>query len=414
MIISLDLRARSLYYVLESRYIFSSFRTTLLLFDGLLISWSDPLIYNYTLFGFYATLFALLVFTLYKLGIELFKLRIQLQRHKLLLFCIAVSQATAIYFLCTSRMEIFAWLCATEAHLVPVIALLIAALLIMRNSAGKVIYGTLLMLAFAVAGGAEHISVLSVLISVSLLVLHWRTKVVIPPAAKKKLLFFFISHAALFSFIVTNPGAWHRLGDVDEMLKASPEPESASVLFLFFQPHKLLGLLLTLAGVVALRAWLQPDLPRINFRYFAYFGVLILGVCISMSLAAYGKYGPGRIWFPFDVFVYFLLAAATLAWRHVRIPTRLTVLIFPAAAFVALAAYAYRHIPALYHYRQAYDELVGRVQQAGSADTVRISNFPAPDLVSTVELGSDPANQSNQLFCRFYNSEAKVSVSANK
>jgi hypothetical protein len=411
MILSLDLRANGLLYLLESRYFFSSFRTTLLLIDGLILAGQDPGVYAYTIFAFYAFVFIFLASVLYRLAEEIFQVRPAALREKILLSAICITQVMAIYFLCSSRAEVFGWLCASAVHLVPVVFAAWASRLLFKAAPKRTDKPLLFLTACVIAGGAEHISVLALVLGLVVLVAGAAGYFKITQPQRSRLLFFVISLGVIFTLVITNPGAWRRVADVNDMLSTGV-PEQPAILLLFFQPYKLIGMLLAAGGIACLRFYFNP--PPVRTRPFTWgvAGILVLTVCVAMSLAAYRRYGPGRIWFPFDLFTYALLSI--LFFRFFSGRSALRVAAVSLACMASAAWYAYRHMPALWQYRKSFDSVARRVANAAPGEVVSITDFPSPDLVSSVELSADPQQEANQLFCRFYNSPAKVSVSDRK
>lgn len=412
MIFSLGFREHSVAHAFQTRYSLSSFRPTQLLLDALLISWNDPFVYNYTLFFFYAALFSFVVTIIYHLLREVFELRPSTMSEKLQLGAISVIQATAIYFLCTTRSEIFAWVGATQLYLVPVVFALFAILLICKSSAARTDYFLLALSALFIAGGAEHIAPLCIAISALLLVYTRSKKTTVPPATRKRLLFFLFFLVLFFALIVSNPGLRARIADSNQMLQAHAGKEFAMMVS-FAQPYKLIGLLLIVVGALAFNQGLKAARVKINFRLLTLIAVLGFAVCVATSAIVYKQYRPSRIWFPFDVLVYIILAAAAISFsrktNHVRL-----LLIGAGFAFAVMTAYAWRHVPALHRYRVEFDAIAHRVAQASPGELVVITHFPPPDLVSTVDLAADPHYESNELFCRFYKCRGKVSLSVNE
>ena len=410
MIFSLGFREHSIAHAFQTRYLFSSFRPTQLLLDVLLISRDDPFAYNYTLFFFYAGLFTFLVVIIYRLLGEVFNVRSVTTGEKLQLSAISVTQAAAIYFLCTTRSEIFAWVGATQLYLVPVVFALFAILLICKSSRRRSDYFLLALSALFVAGGVEHIPPLCIAIGVLLIVYTRLKKITVTPATRARLRFFLFFLVLFFALVVSNPGLRARMSDSNQMLQEHPAKEFAMMVS-FAQSYKLIGLLLIAVGALAFNQGLKAARVKINFRLLTFIALLGLAVCVATSAIVYKQYRPSRIWFPFDVLVYILLAAAALAFSRKAHDARL-LLIGSALAFAALTAYAWRHVPPLHRYRLEFDAIAHRLAQASPGELIVIDHFPPPDLVSSVDLAADPHYESNELFCRFYNSKGKVSLSS--
>jgi hypothetical protein len=112
----------------------------------------------------------------------------------------------------------------------------------------------------------------------------------------------------------------------------------------------------------------------------------------------------------FDVTVVVLLSIYILKMiQKIRINT---VAFYSISLFIVsiLIMFDIRHIPALLNYASQHDKIISSLQQKNGEEIIVLESFPKPDLTNQVELSEDPNNDVNQLFCRFYNIKAKISV----
>lgn len=406
MLISLDIRGQSLFYALKTRYLHSSFRITLLFTEQLIYGWQDTALYPLTTFMFCALLFVFLVYVLYKLCVELFLPENLSLYQRALWIAFSVTQAMAIYFLCSNRIEVFGWIGAMGGHLVPVVFALWTLWLVVKRVQKRSDIFLLALGALIIAGGAEHAAAW-VFITGSASFFAFKKQ--LDTVRKRRLLVFLFSLLVFCLCISTNPGVWNRSDEVNTLLEQNKNYDPGVFWLMFFQPYKLIGLLLIVSGFLSLKSsFPQIRILRINFSYLLIFGIITVAICALSGYAAYRTFALGRIWFPFDVFIYLIIAAVT-----VHLLGKKTLALHWVAGLAAvffIGWHCVRHIPALWNFKQGYDAVVNQVKETRPGDTAIITDFPPPDLVNLVELSADPANEMNQLFTRFYGSEAKLSV----
>ena len=149
---------------------------------------------------------------------------------------------------------------------------------------------------------------------------------------------------------------------------------------------------------------------KIKLHYFLLTVFCVAGITITASVLAYHTLSVGRIWFAFDVALFVLLCGCIVKFI-VGIKTNSIVVYMGAALFlITLILFDIRHIPALLNFSSQHDKMIYSLQQKTAEETIVLNGLPNPDLTNQVALSPDPNNDVNQLFCRFYNIKAKVSV----
>jgi hypothetical protein len=419
MIISLEFRNGSFLKAFSDRYHFYSFRPTYTVGSFFTIGYSNnPANYPCSIFAFYAGLYALFVFAIYKLLQELFSLKELSLKEKFLLISFSNILIMCIYFLTTERIEIFGWVSASIIHLVPVVFVFLSAWLIIKQTK-TIDYILLLIAAAIVAGGAEHISA-SVIASISgvLLILFYnkrKDKQFYQEHKKqiRKALFFAGSLALFLLICISNPGVSLHYNEVHQSTDGFATHRDMNVMEaikLFCKPHKLIGLVfLIIFWMMFQNMFNLTNTIKIKVIYFLIVICCVIGVSSAASIYAYHTLSIGRIWFVLDVAIFVFLSAAIFQLIHPLKNKPVVLYVSTAIFFITLILFDIRHIPALINFSSGYDAALRSMQQQDSTKTISLTQFP-PDLVNQVDLDKDPNNDVNQLFCRFYNIKAKISV----
>jgi hypothetical protein len=323
-----------------------------------------------------------------------------------------------LYFLTTERIEIFAWISASIIHLVPVVFTFFSAWLIIKENK-KTDYILLILSAVFVAGGAEHLAA-SVIISVLVIyaIFFYVTRKDKDFYFKNKPLIikttFFIGILSMFLFVcVSNPGVGLHYNEVHQQTDGFAAHHTVNILDalkMFCKPHKLIGLAFLISFWLLFQNAYTITYAKIKLVYFFMVICCVAGITATASVLAYHTFSVGRIWFAFDVTVFILLSACILKFMHYFKINTITLYASASIFLITLGLFDIRHIPALLNFSSQHDQLVYSLQQKTTEETIILQNFPNPDLTNQVALSSDPNNDVNQLFCRFYNIKAKVSV----
>ncbi|HEX7414580.1 MAG TPA: hypothetical protein VF411_11100 [Bacteroidia bacterium] len=420
MIISLEFRDSSFLKTFLGRYHLYSFRPVYTLCSFFTMGYSNnPADYSLSIFAFYIVLYVLLLFAIYKLLQELFSLRGLSLREKFLLLSLSNILILCLYFLTTERIEIFGWVSASIIHLVPVVFVFLSVWLIIKQS--KTIDYVLLVIASAIiAGGAEHISA-SMIASISgillLLIYNKRKDKQFYKDNKKQIMkgIFFVSSLAVFLIIcISNPGVNLHFNEVHQQTDGFAAFHNINILDtikLFCKPHKLVGLIFLIAFWALFQNIFKITYnPKIKLSYFFVILFCVTIVSAAASIYAYHTLSVGRIWFVLDISLFVLLSACIVKFLPTRKIKPIVVLGSTAVFLITLVSFDIRHIPKLLLFSSEYDKIIYSLQQKPAEETIILNSFPKSDLTNQVELSDDPNNQVNQLFCRFYNIKAKVSV----
>lgn len=419
MIISLEIRNGSFLKAFLDRYNFYSFRPTYTIGSFLTIGYSNnPADYPFSIFVFYVGLYVLFIFAIYKLLQEWFSLKELSLKEKFLLISFSNILIMCLYFLTTERIEIFGWVSASIIHLVPVVFVFLSAWLIIKQN--KITDYILLVIAAAIiAGGAEHISA-SVIASIMavLLILFYnkkKDKQFYQDNRKqiKKVIFFAGSLVLFLIICISNPGVSIHYNEVHQSTDGFATHHDMNVIEaikLFCKPHKLIGLVfLIVFWIIFQNIFNLTNTIKIKAIYFLVVIICVIGVSSAASIYAYHTLSIGRIWFVLDVALFVFLSAAILQFIHFFKNNSIVLYVGAAIFFITLILFDIRHIPALINFSSGYDAALCSMQQQDSTKTISLTQFP-PDLVNQVDLDKDPNNDVNQLFCRFYNIKAKISV----
>jgi len=420
MIISLEFRNGSFLKTFLGRYNFYSFRPVYTLGSFVTMGYSNnPANYPLTIFVFYICVYSLFVFSIYKLLQEIFSLQNLSLRGKWLLLCFSNILITCLYFLTTERIEIFAWVSASIIHLVPVVFVLLSAWLIIKERK-KTDYILLTIASAFVAGGAEHIaaSVIASLLLIIITLFYSERKnkgfyAENKPRIIKSIFFLIVLSAFLFIFI-SNPGIRLHYNEVHRQTDGFATHHGLNAfeaIKLFCKPHKLIGLLFLLVfWMLFQNTFTVISSPKIKLNYFFIPVFCVAGITITTSILAYHTLSVGRIWFAFDVALFVLLSGCIV--KFIASVKKDSMILHAGAAIflITLVLFDIRHIPALLNFSSQHDKIIYSLQQKTPEETIVLKSLPNPDLTNQVPLSSDPNNDVNQLFCRFYNIKAKVSV----
>ncbi|MHB8260330.1 MAG: hypothetical protein ACYDCN_05805 [Bacteroidia bacterium] len=420
MIISLEFRDSSFLKTFLGRYHLYSFRPTYTIGSFLTIGYSSNTAnYPFSIFIFYVCAYALFVFAIYKLLQELFSLRDLSISEKIILLSLSNILLMCLYFLTTERIEIFGWVSASIIHLVPVVFVFLSAWLIIKQT--KITdYVLLVIAATIIAGGAEHIaiSVISSVLGILILIFYRRIKdknsYIENKQQVKKTVFFLAALALFLSIYITNPGLNLHFNEVHQQtdgFAAFHNINTIDTIKLFCKPHKLIGLVFLITFWMMFQNIFKiTSNTKIKLNYFFVILFCVAIVSAAASIYAYHTLSVGRIWFVLDIALFVLLNACIIKYFPTQKIKPIVVLVSASVLLIAIALFDMRHIPALLHFSSEHDKIIYSLQQKPSEEIIILKSFPKPDLTNQVELSADPDNQVNQLFCRFYNIKAKVSV----
>ena len=421
MIISLECRNSSLLQVLWHRYTCYSFRPLYTLGAYLSIGYSqNSQVYPLSIFIFYSLLYLLFIFSIYKLFIEIFSLSFRNAFQKVVLLALSNLFLFSLYFMCSERIEIFAWVSASLIHLLPVVLLFFSAWLIIKKKQRKIDFFLLAITAVLVAGGAEHISAACLavlLLTLPLLFYSHRKDKTYYQRHKiqwQRAVFFLCFLGLSFAVCITNPGLRLHLKEVHDAQSGFAVTHAihpSDILGLMLKPYKVLGLFfLILTWVLFTQLFEFYKQPRIKISYFILALGLVLMVSIGSGIFAYHTLSVGRIWFLWDICLVWVISAWLLNSTFLTKTAPVALPIAGWGFFIGLLFFDVRHVPALLHFASAHDRLILDLQKKASGETVVLHDFPKPDLCNQVEPDSDPEKDVNRLFCRFYNIQAKVSL----
>jgi hypothetical protein len=419
MVISLEERCTSFWWVLMYKYKFYSFRPVYTLFSFLTIGYSnDTSLYHNSVFVFYFLLMALLVFSMYKLLKELFSVDTSRFKHKLLLACFSLNGVSCLYFFTTERIEIFGWISDSIIHLAPVVFIFFATWVLIKKQRRWFDYPLLFLAAPFISGGAQHIPLVVLLImfciaAVFFIEKKWKFSFVKNGPQFMRVVFFGVVLALFFLLFNTNPGMRLHERTAQNYLSAHPQSGYGTMqaIKMFFQSYKIIGVLLLCVNILLFPKILPVQMPQHIGRGYFLLALFCAGiVCAWASVRAYHTLTEAKIWFPFDVTVFLFVVSYLLRTAFLPTVKNWMVAIGGTLALAAILWHDIRHIPALRSFAREHDRIVSDLQKKPAGDLVVIENFPPPDLTSQVVLREDPNNPENRLFCRFYLIKAKVSV----
>ncbi len=407
MIIRLECSNNTLLQIFINHYNVGSFRPVFVLISFLTLGYTK-------IFVFYILLYLLFIFTIYKLLKEIFFVEKLSINQKALLIAFSNIAVMCVYFLTTEHIEIFGWISASIIHLVPIVFVFLSAWLIIKKQK-TTDYIWLSICTFFVAGGAEHIAIstiMSVFVLAGLLFfVHRKNKKCYAEykAQLMKAAFFFVLLSVCFAFFIYNPGTQIRYQQENNFVQSHASLYSTGIFSLLGKPHKITGFLFLFVFWMFFKNSFQIKTPKIKPSYFTIISIAIFIITSLISVFIFNTFSIGRIWFVFDISLFVLVNACII--KSIDLKTNIVVLYAGAGIFlIMLALFDIRHIPALLNFSSQHDKLIYSLQQKPAEETIVLQSFPNPDLTNQVELSADPNNDVNQLFCRFYNIKAKVSV----
>jgi lysylphosphatidylglycerol synthetase-like protein (DUF2156 family) len=301
---------------------------------------------------------------------------------------------------------------------VPIVFVFFSAWLIIKENR-KTDYILLIISAAFVAGGAEHIaaSIIASILVICTAIFYLNRKDKNFYLANKsrivKIAFFTGMLGLLLLVCVSNPGVGLHYNEVHQQTDGFAAHHTINFLDainMFCKPHKLIGLVFLVSFWFLFQNTFQITRIKIKLNYFAITVCCVAAITTAASVFAYHTLSIGRIWFAFDASIFILLSACILKFIH-HLKINNIVLYAGAGIFlITLALFDFRHIPALLNFLSQHDKIVSSLQQQSAEEIIVLQSFPNPDLTNQVALSDDPNNDVNQLFCRFYNIKAKVSV----
>ncbi|HKC67340.1 MAG TPA: hypothetical protein VKG26_03870 [Bacteroidia bacterium] len=406
MITAMKFRNQSFLQIIYNDYNYNLFRPSALISFFAIGHSANTTLYPYSILSLFLIISGVFVFSIYKLIIEAFNLNLITVKEKATLVCISILLFTSLYFLTTNRIEIFGWVSAFVTHFIPVTCIVFTAWLIVKKTTSRLDYLWLALSAFIVGGAAEHITP-SVLAAIVPIFFSVKSK-------NKKLLWFVVFLTCVYLISVITPGTLYRISATNEYVSAHPSSQISTPFYfakMFFQLYKIVGLIFLLASWVIL-------FKTINFEYsfttrwHYFFFPIITSLIIALAVAAfvYKSFTETRLLFIFDfsIFIIFNIVALTLANKLKNVS-----FLFPGLTIISLTillVFNYRHIPRLRYFANEYDQTTSFLKQQPENQVITIQAFPDADLTNQALMYSDPENEDNKLFCRFYNIKAKVSV----
>jgi uncharacterized protein DUF6056 len=413
MIMAIQLRENSLMEILINRYNQESFRPLYPIISFFTLGYRTIKI-NTVIFLYYLSVWSLFIFSIYKLLKEVFSLG-----NSVLLLCFAQLFFTVVYFITTERIEIFGWLSASIIHLIPTVFIIICTWLIIKKQTRKADFLLLFICAFFITGGAEHIGLIIniILIVVCTKILNnkkYQKEWGIEDKQQIRKCFFLLLTTILFFLIcTTNRGLWFRYNDITLYTMQHNETYHFSildVLKMFCKLHKTTGIVLLVSTWILFQSTLQIKLLNTKNYFYIIISLIVFSLTCLVLILIFKTLNVGRIWFLFDVTIVVLLSIYILKMiQKIRINK---VAFYSISLFIVsiLIMFDIRHIPALLNYASQHDKIISSLQQKNSGEIIVLEGFPKPDLTNQVTLSDDPNNDVNQLFCRFYNIKAKISV----
>ncbi|HXU27392.1 MAG TPA: hypothetical protein VN698_09185 [Bacteroidia bacterium] len=406
MITALKFRNQSFSQIISNDYYYNLFRPAALIsFFGVGYSANTDL-YPYSILNLFLFITSVFVFSTYKLIVVLFNLHLTTAKEKITLASGSMLLFTSLYFLTTNRIEIFGWMSAFITHFMPVAFIVFSAWVIIKKTNSTFDFLWLTISAFLIGGSAEHITP-SVLLAIAPILFLLKFK-------NKKLLYFTVVLICIYIVSVITPGTLYRINTTNEYINSHPSSQTVNPFYfikMFFQPYKIIGTILLFVCWMTFIKTINPqNSPIIRWRYFFIPIITSLIIAIAVAGFVYKSFSETRLLFMVDFALFVFINA--LAFKFVPKLQNISFL-FPSLTVVSIAVllfFNFRHIPRLRYFANKHGETINYLKQQSSNQVITIPAFPAPDLTNQALLYSDPENQDNQLFCRFYNIKAKVSV----
>jgi hypothetical protein len=419
MTVAVPFRTSTIFEILHTRYCRESFRPIYPIISFFALGYTDNTgVYPYSIFATYTCLWLLFVFIIYKLLKEIF-VSAEDDHKKILLISFSQLLFTALYFLTTSKVEIFGFFSATIIHMVPVIFMFISAFFLIRKKVKKTDYIFLFVSAFFVAGGSDQIggTVLGVMMIIGAIIFIDKNKNEIYTNNKPVFLkgcFFGIVLAAFFLLFVTNPGILKHHQYEQSLLtreNAFTQTQITKAIQLFFTPWKIFGFLfLLVTWLLFFKTFQTRSFDKIKLRYFIIPAVFVFLVTGATCWMAYKNFTVGRLWFVADAAFFVLFSTAIIKYFHPLKNNDKILWMGLSTIIIAMIVFNTIHIPRLIYFASEADKRIEYLQQQEANKIVVLPPLPDPDLASQAFLSEDPNFDSNIQFCEFYQIKAKVSI----
>jgi hypothetical protein len=406
MITALKFRNQSFSEIIYNDYYYNLFRPAALISFFTVGFSANTNLYPYSILGFFVFVTGVFVFSTYKLITTVFNLNLITIKEKITLICISILLFTSLYFLTTNRIEIFGWMSAFITHFMPVVFIVFSAWVILKKTSSIIDYFFLTIAAFIIGGNAEHIAPL-VLVAIAMITLLLKYK-------NKKLLFFAVFLICVYLVSVITPGTLFRMHATNQYISSHPSSQMVSPFYfikMFFQPYKIIGLLILFtAWAVLIKTTHLNYLPTIRWRYFIIQILISLIIGVVVAAFVYKSFSETRLLFIVDFTLFIAINAFALKFADKLKSNSLLMPVLTFASVAILLLFSFRHIPRLRYFANQYDQTIHYLKQQPENQLITTPPFPDPDLTNQALLYSDPENEDNRLFCRFYNIKAKVSV----
>ena len=406
MITALKFRNQSLSQIIYNDYFYNLFRPSALISFFSVGYSANPNLYPYSILSLFLFISSVFVFSTYKLIVEIFNFHLTTTKEKTALVCISILLFMSLYFLTTNRIEIFGWMSAFITHFTPVAFIVFSAWIIIKKTNSIVDYLWLTIAAFLIGGSAEHITP-SVLVAIAPILLSAKFK-------NKKFLYFTVVLTCVYLISVITPGTLYRINTTTEYINSHPSSQTLSSIYffkMFFQPYKIIGVLLLFVSWMVFVKTINPSQSfTIRWRYFLIPIITSLVIAMLVITFVYKSFSETRLLFIVDFALFVAINVFALKFAHKLKDIRFLLPGLTIASMVVLLFFSFRHIPRLRYFANKHDETISYLKQQSSNQVITISAFPDSDLTNQALMYSDPENEENLLFCRFYNIKAKVSV----
>lgn len=408
MITALKFRNQTLWQIILNDYRFNLFRPAALI-SFFSIGYSDNTnLYPYSIFGLFALIVLVFIFSTYKLINELLVFKQTSLQEKTSIVSFSVLIFTALYFLTTNRIEIFGWMSAFITHFMPLAFFVLSIWLIVKKTILKSDFLWLTLSAFLIAGGAEHITP-CILIAIIPFLFYKRYQ-----KYNKRLIYFVSCLIGVYIISVITPGTLYRIQETHKYVNSHPALQTLNPFYfikMFFQPYKIIGLLLLFfSWLTFLKTSHVSFRFSISWYYFIFIILASLIITLGVATFAYKSFLETRLLFVVDFFCFITINmlvfkfVSDLKYIHFLWP------FLTGSTLVVLLLFNFRHIPRLRNFAHQYDNTISSLKQQSGIEVITVNEFPDPDLTNQVALNADPINDVNQLFCRFHNIKVKVSV----
>ena len=226
-------------------------------------------------------------------------------------------------------------------------------------------------------------------------------------------MFFTAVLICVYLISIITPGTLYRINTTNEYISSHSSQILSPFCFiqLFFQPYKIIGVLLPLfSWLVFVKTTNLKQSFTIRWRYFFLPIITSLIIAIAVAGFVYKSFSETRLLFIVDFALFVFINALVFKLLPKLQNIRFLLPSLTIVSVVVLLFFSFRHIPRLRCFANKHDETIGYLKQQPSNQLITIPAFPNPDLTNQALMYSDPENEENLLFCRFYNIKAKVSV----